>query len=115
AQGARWSDHWAFVPVQQPSVPHENLAAGRVENAIDAFVLAKLQARGLKQTAREERAPLIRRLTLDLTGLPPSISEVDGFINDDSADAYEQVVDRLLSSQHFGERLAVPWLDLARY
>src|SRR5690606_32748197 len=82
---------------------------------IDAFVLARLQSEGLTQSPRESRQRLIRRVSLDLTGLPPTVREVEDFLSDESPGAFEAVVDRLLSSQHFGERLALPWLDLARY
>ena len=114
-QGAEWSQHWAFEPIRSPAPPREELAAGSVNNPIDAFVLAKLKTLQLSQAPRETRERLIRRVSLDLTGLPPTIAEVDDFLNDDSADAFERVVDRLLGSVHFGERLAIPWLDLARY
>lgn len=114
-QGAKWSNHWSFEPVRQPAVPQDDLANGKIHNAIDAFVLRKLKSVGLDQAPQESKERLIRRVSLDLTGLPPGIAEVDAFINDDSANAFEKVVDRLLASQHFGERLAVPWLDLARY
>jgi hypothetical protein len=114
-QGAPWADHWSFEPVRVPPVPHEHLAMGRIENPIDAFVLARLKSVGLSQSPREDRARLIRRAALDLTGLPPSIKEVDNFLQDDSPHAFEKVVDRLLASEHFGERMALPWLDLARY
>ncbi len=114
-QGADWDNHWAFERIVQPPVPVRNLANGKVHNAIDAFVLQKLESVGLSQAPPESRARLLRRVSLDLTGLPPSIEDVDNFLNDNSPEAYERVVDRLLASQHFGERLAVPWLDLARY
>lgn len=114
-QGAEWTNHWSFEPVKSPPVPSEQLAKGTIANPIDAFVLAKLNSVGLSQAPLEEKARLIRRLSLDLTGLPPSLPEVDDFLADGSEQAYEKVVDRLLSSQHFGERLAIPWLDLARY
>lgn len=114
-QGAKWTNHWAFDAVKEPAVPAEGLASGTVRNPIDAFVLKKLAAAGHAQSPQETKARLLRRLSLDLTGLPPTIEEVDAFENDQSDTAYERVVDRLLSSQHFGERLAVPWLDLARY
>jgi hypothetical protein len=114
-QGAKWSDHWAFEPVDSPAVPQVDPALGTVANPIDAFVLQRLAAVGLEQAPLETKARLLRRLSLDLTGLPPTVADVDAFENDESADAYEKVVERLLGSQHFGERLAVPWLDLARY
>jgi len=114
-QGAGWSEHWAFAPVQSPSIPREGLALGEIHNPIDAFVLQRLAAEGLAQGPRESRERLIRRASLDLTGLPPTIDEVQAFLFDRSPQAFETVVDRLLGSQHFGERLALPWLDLARY
>ncbi len=114
-QGARWENHWAFEPIRSPSLPTAELAEGKVENAIDLFILRKLNTLGLSQSPRESKERLIRRVALDLTGLPPSLEEVDSFLSDFSDEAYERVVDRLLASQHFGERLAVPWLDLARY
>ena len=114
-QGAKWSGHWSFKPVRMSPVPTEDLADGIVHNAIDSFVLAKLKSEGLSQSPLESRERLIRRVSLDLTGLPPSIREVEDFLADTSPNAFETVVDRLLASQHFGERLALPWLDLARY
>lgn len=114
-QGALWTNHWSFEPIRSPPVPQEGLADGRVLNPIDAFVLEKLKSSGLVQSPTVNKAMLIRRASLDLTGLPPSISEVDEFLGDHSAQAFESVVDRLLSSKQFGERMAMPWLDLARY
>ncbi len=114
-EGAQWADHWSFQSIRTPSIPHAATADDRVNNAIDEFVLAKLHSEGLAQSPPEDKERLIRRASLDLTGLPPTIKEVDDFLNDDSPSAFERVVDRLLGSQHFGERLALPWLDLARY
>ncbi len=114
-QGAAWSNHWSFEPVSMPVMPVDNLAAGTVANAIDAFVLHRLQREGLAQSPRESKERLLRRLSLDLTGLPPTLQEVDAFLQDSSTSAVEAVVDRLLKSPHFGERMAMPWLDLARY
>ena len=114
-EGARWTDHWSFETIKTPSVPRENLAAGTISNPIDSFVLSNLRSAGLSQSPREAKERLLRRVSLDLTGLPPSIKEVDDFLIDDSYKAFETVVDRLLGSQHFGERMAIPWLDLARY
>ncbi|HEV7404375.1 MAG TPA: PSD1 and planctomycete cytochrome C domain-containing protein [Chthoniobacteraceae bacterium] len=107
-QGAPWTGHWAFEPVKQPAVPGGG-------NPIDAFVRARLAKEGLSPAPEEERARLIRRVSLDLTGLPPSIKETDEFLADTAPNAFEKVVDRLLASPACGERLAVPWLDLARY
>ena len=110
-EGATWTGHWAFQPITKPAVPK----AARSSNPVDAFVEARLKTEGLKPSPEEEKARLIRRVSLDLIGLPPSIQEVDDFVKDRSSKAFEKVVDRLLASPHFGERLALPWLDLARY
>ncbi len=114
ASGASWSNHWSFDPIQSPPIPMLEINA-RVHNAIDNFVLAKLNSNRISQSAQETKERLIRRATLDLTGLPPTVKEVDEFLVDDAPLAFERVVDRLLGSQQFGERLALPWLDLARY
>ena len=86
-----------------------------MRNPIDAFVLARLEKEGLAPSPEADRTTLIRRLTLDLTGLPPTPEEVDAFLNDPAPDAYEKVVDRLLASPHYGERWGRWWLDAARY
>jgi len=104
-EGAQWTGHWAFEPVKAP-------APG---NSIDAFVTARLTKEKLTLSPEADRARLIRRVSLDLTGLPPSITEVDAFVADTTPQAFEKVVDRLLASPHFGERVALPWLDIARY
>ncbi|WP_439628676.1 DUF1549 and DUF1553 domain-containing protein [Gemmata sp.] len=101
-------EHWAFKPPVRPKAP----AAG---NPVDAFVGAKLDAVGLKPSPEADRVTLIRRVTLDLTGLPPTPAEVEAFVNDAAPDAYEKVVDRLLASPHFGERQAQHWLDVVRF
>ncbi len=113
-QGARWSSHWAFVPPQRPALPAVQ-NANWCRNPIDAFILAKLQAAGLSPSPEADRTTLIRRVTLDLTGLPPTPAEVDAFLADRSPNAYERVVDRLLRSPRFGEHMARYWLDAARY
>ena len=113
-QGARWSQHWAFVPPRQPVVPKPRLK-GWVRNPIDAFVLERIQRAGLAPSAQADRVTLLRRLSLDLTGLPPAPEEVDAFLSDRRPDAYERQVDRLLASPHYGERWARHWLDAARY
>jgi len=115
ASGAEWTGHWSFQPIRSPAVPEADPSRGRVDNAIDAFVLKNLEKQQLVQAPRDSKERLIRRAALDLTGLPPTPKEVEEFRQDDSPLAFERVVDRLLSSQHFGERLALPWLDLARY
>jgi hypothetical protein len=112
--GAKWGKHWAFEPVQRPRLPAvKNQAWPR--NGIDYFVLAKLEAEGLKPSPEAGRENLIRRVTLDLTGLPPSLAEVDAFLADSSPNAYDRVVDRLLASPHYGERMVWDWLEAARY
>jgi hypothetical protein len=113
-QGAEYQPHWAFLPVKQPPVPTPK-KAGWVRNPIDAFVLAKLESEKLSPSPEADRATLIRRVSFDLTGLPPKRAEVDAFVNDSSPDAYEKVVDRLLASTAYGERMAVDWLDESRY
>ncbi len=111
-QGAKWAEHWAYVAPQRPEVP--GVKAG-VNNPLDAFVRTKLKEKGLKPNEEADRTTLVRRASLDLTGLPPSIEEVDSFLADRNPDAYERVVDRLLASPRFGERMAQAWLDQARY
>lgn len=113
-QGAEWQSHWSFITPEKPALPETKQAEWR-RNPIDRFVAARLEADGLAPSPEADKAALIRRVTLDLTGLPPSREEVDDFLADESPDAYEKVVDRLLKSSHHAERMAVPWLDLARY
>lgn len=113
-RGAEWETHWAYLkPVRSelPRVTDETWP----RNEIDHFVLAGLEPAGLEPSPPADRATLIRRVSLDLTGLPPTPEEVDDFVADNGTDAYERVVDRLLASPHFGERWAAMWLDLARY
>lgn len=108
------SDHWAFQTVERPEVPH--LPAGAWgNNPIDAFTLTRMKAAGLTPSPEAEKTVLLRRLYLDLLGLPPKPAEVDAFLADESPDAYEKVVDHLLASPHYGERWGRHWLDLARY
>ena len=114
AAGGKYQQHWAFVPPKQTSLPAVTDRHWPA-NAIDHFVLARLEAQGLKPTPAADRFTLIRRLSLDLIGLPPSLEEVDAFVKDSSDRAYEKLVDRLLASPHYGERWARRWLDLARY
>ncbi|MFN9721550.1 MAG: PSD1 and planctomycete cytochrome C domain-containing protein [Planctomycetota bacterium] len=111
SEGAEYQGHWAFQRVERPDVP----AVERVDNPIDAFIRDRLRQDGLQPAPEASRETLIRRVTLDLTGLPPTLDEVDAFLADVSSDAYEKVVDRLLSSPHYGERMAQQWLDFARY
>ncbi|MCL6505115.1 MAG: PSD1 and planctomycete cytochrome C domain-containing protein [Pirellulales bacterium] len=113
-EGAEWKPHWAFVPVVRPEPPavrHEEL----VRNPIDRFVFARLEAEGLEPAPPADRVTLIRRLTLDLTGLPPTPEEVDAFLADSTADALDRLISRLLASPRYGEHMARYWLDAARY
>jgi hypothetical protein len=105
---------WSFQPIKRPPVPSVNDTVW-VRNPIDAFVLAKLENAGLRPSPQTDKRRLIRRVTLDLIGLPPTPDEVDAFLRDDSPKAYETLVDRLLGSPQYGERWARPWLDLSRY
>ncbi|MBQ11192.1 MAG: hypothetical protein CMJ45_06560 [Planctomyces sp.] len=114
AQGADYSLHWSFVPPVRPGLPRVADAAWP-RNSVDHFVLNRLEATGLKPSPEADRITLIRRLTLDLTGLPPTTEEIDRFVEDNDRGAWERVVDRLFSSQHYGERMAMSWLDLSRY
>lgn len=107
--GAEYQDHWAFIPLQPITPPQAGL------HPIDAFVQAGLAKRGLKPQPRAEKTTLLRRVTFDLTGLPPTPAEIEAFLADDSPQAFEKVVDRLLNSEAYGERMAVDWLDIARY
>lgn len=108
------SSHWAFQPVQRPRLPDVQ-RRDWVRNPIDAFVLARLQAEGIEPSPEASKATLLRRVSLDLTGLPPTPTELKNFLADNRPDAYERAVDRLLASPHYGEKWARPWLDLARY
>jgi len=113
AEGANFEAHWTFVPPVKAPVPQ--VAGFAIRNPIDAFVAEKLAEIGLRFSPEADKATLIRRLYFDLIGLPPKPEEVDAFVADASPDAYEKLVDRLMSSRHYGERLALPWLDAARY
>ncbi len=113
-QGAKWGGLWSFQPLQRPALPAVK-QADWVRNGIDRFVLSKLEQQGLRPSPPADKATLIRRLTFDLTGLPPTPDEIDAFLADESPQAYERVVDRLLDAPRFGERMAAEWLDIARY
>ncbi len=114
AEGAEWTKHWAFVPPTRHELPKTE-DADWVANEIDHFTLAWLEQEGLAPSPRAEREALIRRATLDLIGLPPTLEEIDAFLADESPGAYERVVDRLLASPRYGEHMAQPWLAAARY
>jgi mono/diheme cytochrome c family protein len=113
-QGARYQTHWSFVRPRRPAPPSVQQTAWP-SNAIDRFLLARLETEGLHPSPEADRATLIRRVTFDLTGLPPTPAEVEAFVNDPSSEAYEKVVDRLLASPRYGERMALDWLDAARF
>jgi hypothetical protein len=114
AEGAQWNEHWAYVGPKRPAVPQVG-NSGWVRNPIDSFILARLEKEGLKPSPEADKLTLLRRVYLDLTGLPPAPSEMDAFLADKSPDAYEKVVEKLLASPRYGERMAMQWLDLARY
>jgi hypothetical protein len=112
--GAPYEAHWAYLPIERPPLPQS--PDGRPwRHPIDAFIRTRLQKEGLQPAPEADRRTLLRRLSLDLVGLPPSIAELDAFLRDTSRRAYEKQVERLLASPHFGERLAVPWLDAVRF
>ena len=115
AEGAEYQPHWSFIPLHPVAVPAVALPNGGKLSPIDAIVGASLAGRGLKPQPEADRATLIRRVSFDLTGLPPTPQEVEAFVADSSPNAYERVVDRLLASQAYGERMAVDWLDISRY
>ena len=113
-EGAKWDTHWAYMAPVRPDLPSVE-KADWVRNPIDRFILARLEREGLKPSPEADKSTLLRRVTYDLTGLPPTPAELDAFLADRSPDAYERRVDALLQSPHYGERMAVPWLDASRY
>ncbi len=116
-EGAHWPDddrHWAFIPPVRPEPPAVSPSAA-IYNPIDRFVAARLESAGLSPSPEAGRAALLRRVTFDLTGLPPTVDDLEAFLADDSPQAYERVVDRLLASDRYGEHMALPWLEAARY
>jgi len=114
AEGGEYRRHWAFETPVRPALPEVG-RAGWVRNGIDRFILAGLEAAGMQPSPEADRTTLIRRLSADLVGLPPTPAEVDAFLADPAPDAYERLVERLLASPHYGERMALAWLDAARY
>ncbi|MFV1994580.1 MAG: PSD1 and planctomycete cytochrome C domain-containing protein, partial [Verrucomicrobiales bacterium] len=115
AQGAKWAEHWAFVPPQRPPLPKIKGRPLKSANPIDAFIRARLESEGLAPSPPADRRTILRRVTLELTGLPPTLEEIEAFLADRRPGAYERVVDRLLASERYGERMAWNWLDAARY
>jgi len=113
-EGARYEQHWSLIPPERVSLP-KVMQSAWPRNSIDYFILARLEKEGLSPAHPTDPGTLLRRVSLDLTGLPPTIEELDAFLADSSLLAYEHAVDRLLQSTRFGERMAVHWLDLARY
>lgn len=114
AEGAVYEAHWAYTPLVRPPVPGAD-AQPAGEKAVDAFIQAGLSARQIQPSAEADRRTLLRRLSLDLTGLPPTPEELEAFVKDAAPDAYAREVERLLRSPHYGERMAVWWLDVARF
>jgi mono/diheme cytochrome c family protein len=113
-QGAAWGKHWAYETPRRPAIPLVKNPAW-CRNEIDRFVLARLEHEGLSPSSEATKEALIRRVTLDLTGLPPTLEEIDAFVGDSAPDAYDKLVDRLLSSERYGEHMAMDWLDAARF
>jgi len=111
AEGAKFEGHWAYQPIVRPAVPEVE----GITNPIDALIRSKQIAKGIKPSPEADRTTLIRCLSFDLIGLPPTPKEVDDFVNNKSKDAYEKLVDRLMAQTQYGERMALPWLDAARY
>ena len=114
AQGAKWQPFWSFIPPQRPPAPAVRDQAW-VRNPIDAFILHRLEQEGLRPSPEADKPALLRRVSLDLTGLPPTPTEVEAFVRDKSPKAYEKVVDRLLASPAYAERMAFRWMEAARY
>jgi len=113
-QGAEYKPHWAFIPLQSPELPKVKDEAWP-QNSIDYFVLDKMTRQGLQPNEKAQKYNLLKRLAFDLTGLPPTLELQDRFAADETPEAYEKVVDELLASKHYGEKMAIPWLDVARY
>lgn len=113
-QGAEWKPHWSFIKPKRKDIPVVQ-KKDWVQQPIDQFILKKLEEKDIEPSEKADKETLLRRVTLDLTGLPPSIKEMDDYLADTSPNAFEKVVDRLLSSPHYGERMAADWMDVARY
>ncbi len=113
-QGAEYKEHWSFAKIENPDVP-EVSENQWVKNPIDNFILQKLEEKKIKHSIQADKETLLRRVSMDITGLPSTVKELDDFLKDNAPNAYEKVVDRLLKSPHYGEKIGVDWLDLARY
>ncbi|MFN0053139.1 MAG: PSD1 and planctomycete cytochrome C domain-containing protein [Planctomycetales bacterium] len=114
-QGGEWQGHWAYVAPSRPAIPAVQDDGRWIRNDVDRFILRRLREHGLQESPEADKVTLIRRLSFDLTGLPPTPHDVAEFVGDRSGEAYEKLVDRLLAAPHFGERMAMLWLDLVRY
>jgi hypothetical protein len=114
-QGAKYEPHWAFKTPVRPPVPEVRIHGVTLRNPIDSFIVARLEKERLSPSREADKTALLRRVSLDLTGLPPTIAELDAFLADGSPEAYEKAVDRLLASPHYGETWGRHWLDAARY
>jgi hypothetical protein len=115
AEGAKYSDHWSFSKLNRPEVPEVHNPPFPIRNPIDSFILYRLQQEGVTPSKEADRVTLIRRLSFDLTGLPPTPEDVKAFVTDTDPKAYDKLVEKYLASPHYGERMAVWWLDLVRY
>jgi hypothetical protein len=113
-QGAKYKKHWSFIAPKRPDVPAVD-NDDQPRNAIDNFIFSKMKEVGLEPNQETSRESLLKRVSMDITGLPPTLEQQEKFLQDKSADAYEKVVDQLLSSKHYGEKMAVQWMDVARY
>ena len=113
-QGGKWDKHWAYIKPELPVVP-EAKNINWTTNEIDYFILRKLESKGMSPSKIEEKEILLRRVYFDIIGLPPSVSDIDNFISDKSPNAYEKIIDKLLESEAYGERMASIWMDLSRY
>ncbi len=113
-QGADWKDHWAFIPPEQPALPEVD-QGDWTRNEIDYFILSRLESEDIAPSPEADKERLLRRVYLDLTGLPPDVPDIDAFLADDDPEAYEEVVDKLLASPAYAERMAIDWMDISRY
>jgi len=113
-QGAQYKPHWSFIPPQQPNIPPTKYQEWAI-NPIDHFIAKRWEEMGWEPQLPADKETLIRRVSLDLTGLPPTVEQIDAFLHDTTAGAYERLIDQLLNSPHYGEHMAVGWMDLARY
>ncbi|MCP4978701.1 MAG: DUF1501 domain-containing protein [Maribacter sp.] len=114
-QGAEWKNHWAYIKPEKPDLPEIKETTWKSHNPIDNFIQKKLVEKSLKPSIEADKERLLRRVTMDLTGLPPTITEIEHFLKDKGADAYESVVDELLATDAYAERLTLDWMDISRY